>query len=180
MRSESSLLFGFTDSRGEDAMAGMLWCEQWWTLLPVLTDSWCISASGRDKVASVCHMVACIMPSHLTIIPAFWKRALDQFPNMKRRRHKCSVACSCSFTCYSGQAIGSLYQECHTSKLCYHCHSAQTAWEWKVGKKVLSRRTPANNAGEITVWTTNAVVFSIPASHNYIFLFVNPTSLMPE
>lgn len=29
MCSESSWLFGFTDSGEEDAMAGMLWCE-WW------------------------------------------------------------------------------------------------------------------------------------------------------
>lgn len=28
MCSESAWLFGFTDSREEDAMAGMLWCER--------------------------------------------------------------------------------------------------------------------------------------------------------
>lgn len=49
MCSESSWLFGFTDSREEDAMAGMLWCEQRWELLPARSDSRC---TLLDKVAS--------------------------------------------------------------------------------------------------------------------------------
>ncbi len=119
MCSESSWLFGFTDSREEDAMAGMLWCEQWWTLLPALSDSWCSSASRVDKVASVCHMVAYYMLSHQLITPRWTKHP---FWNMKSRRRRCSwvVACSRSFTCYSGQVYqqrgARRYRECHSLK----------------------------------------------------------------
>lgn len=74
----------------------------------MLSDSWCSSASRVDKVASVCHMVAYYMLSHQLITPR-WKWTKHPFPNIKSRRHKCSwVACSCSFTCYSGQAISSV------------------------------------------------------------------------
>lgn len=72
MCSEPSRLFDGADGRGEDAMAGMLWCEQRRTLLPALSDGWCSSASGADKVASVCHMVAYFKRSHQLISP-HWK-----------------------------------------------------------------------------------------------------------
>lgn len=130
MCSESSWLFGFTDSREEDAMAGMLWCEQWWTLLPVLSDS---SASRVDKVASVCHMVAYYMLSHQLITP-HWKWTKHPFPNMKSGRHKCS----CMFWLFhilfwSGyqQRGAGLYRQCHTSKP--SCHWGEE--RGKVGKE---------------------------------------------
>lgn len=139
-------------------MAGMLWCEQRWTLLPELTDSWCMSASKGDKVASVCHMVAMLY----AFTSPDYSLLLEAFPNMKCGRHNYSVECCCSFTCYSCQTIGSLYQECHTSKLPYQCHSTWSGWRWKVWKKVLSGRTPCqscqrNNCFELL--STNAVVF---------------------
>lgn len=61
MCSESSWLFGFTDSREEDAMAGMLWCEQRWELLPARSDS---RRTSLDKVALACHMLAYSALSH--------------------------------------------------------------------------------------------------------------------
>lgn len=105
MCSESSWLSGFTDSREEDAMAGMLWCEQWWTLLPALSDS-CSSAREQIKWSLSVTWLHTIC-FHINWLHPRWKWTKHPFQNMKSRQHKCSwvVACSCSFTCYSCHAI---------------------------------------------------------------------------
>ncbi|TNN63167.1 hypothetical protein EYF80_026631 [Liparis tanakae] len=66
MCSESSRLFDGADGRGEDAMAGMLWCEQRRTLLPALSDSWCSSASGVDKSILKFPQLSCSFAPHIT------------------------------------------------------------------------------------------------------------------
>lgn len=99
MCSESSWLFGFTDSREEDAMAGMQWCEQWWALLPELTDSWC--CLDRDKAVfffTVTWLHSGSLQHH---------GSGPNTPEPKKRQHKCWLAFSSSFICYSGYAISS-------------------------------------------------------------------------
>lgn len=94
----------------------------------------------------------CYMPSHLPITRSFWKRS--QTWNVG------NIIIQLNVVALSHAIL--VYQECHTSKLPYQCHSTWSGWRWKVWKKVLSRRTPSqscqrNNCFELL--STNAVVF---------------------
>ena len=92
---ESSWLFGFTDSREEDAMAGMLWCEQWWTLLPVLSDSCCSS-----EAAELIKWLLSVTRSHTICFHINWlhpagKGTKHPFAKANGRRHTCSWVVAC-------------------------------------------------------------------------------------
>lgn len=133
MCSESSWLFGFTDSREEDAMAGMLWCEQWWTLLPALSDS-CSSAREQMKWLLSVTWLHTICFHFFNWLHPRWKWTKHPFPNMKSRPYKCSrgglmflLFHMLFLSCYQ-QHGARLYRKCHTSKPSHHCHLLQCGW----------------------------------------------------
>lgn len=110
-----------------------------------MSDSWCSSASRADKVSSVRHMVAYDMLPHQLITPR-WKWSKHSFPNRKSRRHKCSqaVACSCSFTCYSGRAISSVLRT-SIANVTHQSRAAVAAHCREPGTEVLSWSRSANH-----------------------------------
>lgn len=83
------------------------------------------------------------------------------FPNMKSfERLECCVFLL-FWSCYQ-QRGARVYRMCHTSKPLCRCHSLHSG----SGKKVISRRSPANLAGETTVFCSRRqqlLWFSLPS-----------------
>lgn len=158
-------------------MAGMLWCEQWWTLLPVLSDSCCSSEAAEPIKWLLSVTWSHTICFHINWLHPAGKGTEHPFAYTNGRRHTCSWVVACFLPL--SHAILVRLSAAWSATLSPTSHikavlSVPLVAKWlrgggKSGKVGAFQEEFSKSRAGSEKWLFGWCGFLSPASHNYIF-----------